>query len=335
MKNLLLAFPILLFLIACEKNPEIPVGLGNLSIKINISAINATTATINFSTSTASDLTIQEKGICWSTQANPSIQSTYLPLANESLSYQLRDLIPNTKYYIRGYFKVNGNYFYDNVISEIITNPQPASLTNGLVAYFPFNENPNDYSGNNNHLTGNGNFVSNRHNIAKAAAGFNGLSQYFSKVSPSYLPSGNSSYTISYWYKTNSTNGNMALGGFGPSGATNSANYIKTNPISGIVHYHWNMDYTLVYNFGLNTWNHLVITYDGTYENYYVNGISKATNYRGNNRYTVNPVILSVGARITTPPNSNVTEYLNGAIDEFRIYNRALSSTEVNLLYNL
>jgi alpha-tubulin suppressor-like RCC1 family protein len=41
--------------------------------------------------------------------------------------------------------------------------------------------------------------------------------------------------------------------------------------------------------------------------------------------------MLRIGARVASPAN----EFFNGSIDDIRIYNRALSSSEVSALYSL
>jgi hypothetical protein len=72
----------------------------------------------------------------------------------------------------------------------------------------------------------------------------------------------------------------------------------------------------------LNTWSHLAATYDGTTLRLYVNGTQVAqTPKTGNIRSDTAP--LRIGG------NSIWGEYFNGLIDEVRIYNRALTTTEI------
>jgi hypothetical protein len=76
----------------------------------------------------------------------------------------------------------------------------------------------------------------------------------------------------------------------------------------------------------LNQWSHLVTTYDGQYQRIYVAGKEVANSKQSN------PVQQSTGA-LHIGGNSLWGEFFEGYIDEVRIYNRALTVTEVN--YNL
>ncbi len=74
----------------------------------------------------------------------------------------------------------------------------------------------------------------------------------------------------------------------------------------------------------LNAWSHLAATYDGANLRFYVNGAlitTKATS--GAMPNTANP--LRIGG------NAIWGEYFSGLIDEVRIYNRALSASEIDL----
>jgi len=75
-------------------------------------------------------------------------------------------------------------------------------------------------------------------------------------------------------------------------------------------------------NIPLNTWTHLAATYDGTTLKLYVNGtLVTSTSVSGN--ITVTNGMLRIGG------NSIWNEWFRGLIDEVRIYNRALSVTEI------
>ena len=76
----------------------------------------------------------------------------------------------------------------------------------------------------------------------------------------------------------------------------------------------------------VNQWAHLVSTYDGQYQRLYVNGVQVAQRAQ-NTLIQQSSGVLRIGG------NSVWGEYFQGAIDEVRIYNRALTATEV--AYNL
>jgi hypothetical protein len=72
----------------------------------------------------------------------------------------------------------------------------------------------------------------------------------------------------------------------------------------------------------LNIWSHLALTYSGSVLNIYVNGTLAGT------RSVSGSMLTSTGA-LKIGGNSIWGEYFSGLIDEVRVYNRALSTTEV------
>jgi regulation of enolase protein 1 (concanavalin A-like superfamily) len=76
----------------------------------------------------------------------------------------------------------------------------------------------------------------------------------------------------------------------------------------------------------LNTWKHAAITYDGTSLSFYVDGTLKGTQ-NGTHVSTNNP--LEFGR--WNPPTS---EYWDGLIDEVRLYNKALTQSEIQSAMN-
>lgn len=71
-----------------------------------------------------------------------------------------------------------------------------------------------------------------------------------------------------------------------------------------------------------NTWVHLVATYDGVTERLYVNGTQVASKAQTGSM-TVSTGALRIGG------NSVWSEYFKGYIDEVRVYNRALTASEI------
>jgi hypothetical protein len=79
-----------------------------------------------------------------------------------------------------------------------------------------------------------------------------------------------------------------------------------------------------------NQWVHSIITYDGSNVNFYINGsIDKSQN--------IGSITFDTGAGYPVtlgqdPPGAN--EFFNGRISNAKIYNRALSATEISQNYN-
>jgi hypothetical protein len=79
-------------------------------------------------------------------------------------------------------------------------------------------------------------------------------------------------------------------------------------------------------------WHHLVGTYDGKHASIYVDGrLEKRISYRGKIRRDKAPLLLGGGNLSNTSFGSHFTT--NAHIDDFRLYNRALTPGEVTLLH--
>jgi hypothetical protein len=72
----------------------------------------------------------------------------------------------------------------------------------------------------------------------------------------------------------------------------------------------------------LNTWTHLAATYDGANLRLYVNGVQAGSRAQTGSMLTSTRA-LRIGGNLVWG------EYLNGLIDDVRIYNRALTAAEI------
>ena len=82
---------------------------------------------------------------------------------------------------------------------------------------------------------------------------------------------------------------------------------------------------------GLNTWYHVVGTYDNSSMKLYVNG-TLVDSYSADGNIDYDPV--PYGAYIGLFKDNNEANYFDGLIDEVQIWNRALSWEEINASYN-
>ena len=81
----------------------------------------------------------------------------------------------------------------------------------------------------------------------------------------------------------------------------------------------------------IGKWVYVVTTYDGSVSKLYVNNILYATSAPFTlNKNTTRPLRIGAGATEGAP-----TFFFHGLIDDFRVYNRALSATEITALYKL
>lgn len=87
-----------------------------------------------------------------------------------------------------------------------------------------------------------------------------------------------------------------------------------------------NIQWTTSYTYPINTWFHLGITYDGTKVSYYINGEYKESHTCAlSSGYWKN--LTSFGASYGT--QGAYGNYLNGRLNDIRIYDHCLSAAEV------
>jgi len=205
-------------------------------------------------------------------------------------------------------------------------------LTNGLIAYYPFNGNADDASGNGNNGTIEGSplpsWVAGLH--GGDALSFNGVNdQYISIPASSSLKP--SSITVSAWvYVTGlSFTEDQVMFAQGVtifpiivlSKGTNWQFYSYIKDANGAVHSN-----VCSGSLNLNQWYFLTFTYDSSGNfNQYVNGVNVFSSATGG----VGLSTSETGWQIGGVYNGSYYGYFQGLIDDVRIYNRALSATEI------
>lgn len=214
---------------------------------------------------------------------------------------------------------------------------------NDLVAHYPFSGNADDSSGNALHLTGNAMLTSDRFNTPNSAFLFNGVDDHFEVDNTRAY----STASISYWFKTSAQDENTAVLLLGPSGQFNSDVGLKA---PGSVRFWWQSVRRLAprdahftnTNYADDTWHHVVVVREGSGVNgqrIYINGVhdTNTTVDKNENAGNVSATRIYVGANGGTNPDGTFTglnRYFDGSLDDIRIYNRALTDTEIQELYS-
>jgi hypothetical protein len=187
-----------------------------------------------------------------------------------------------------------------------------------------------DSSGNGNNGTGSGYSTTSLPAGKYGNAGtFNGSNQYVSIPDNSNL--GSSYMTVSAWIYTSTFNTNGSIynrrtadntGGVTMQPYNTSGNIICYFYIGGI----WVSVATSI-ALPVSQWGLITYTYDGSTIKAYVNGIpAGSTSVSGTINNPTSPLV-QIGKNVTSATT------FNGLIDEVRIYNRALSASEVQQLY--
>jgi hypothetical protein len=220
--------------------------------------------------------------------------------------------------------------------------------TSGLLAYYPFNGNANDESGNGHNGTVNEAILSaDRNGNANSSYSFDGDNDY---ITTNFVPhTTNQSRTISLWFNANDAT--MPADGYSlvSYGATtsdcsqaggrfelgmyfNPAISAKSIKIDGVC---TAISASTTYS---NGWHNFVATYDNSlgnlfsYSKIYIDGVFvTGLNYIPNTiMNTLNLTNFTVGKS----PSSPTQRFYNGLIDEIGIWNRALTQQEITNLYN-
>ncbi len=203
------------------------------------------------------------------------------------------------------------------------------SLNQGLVAYYPFNGNANDESGNGyNGVVQGATLTADRFGNSNNAYKFDGISN---SVTTNFVPPNNS--TISLWF-------NPELKQVFNAGLFST--YIYTLGIHSYNFYGWYVSFrdvsqtsilwvfgdgnnadTVKYS-GSNVWHHLVLQSSNNTVSIFIDGQLKKTMQ----------VATTHAGPIYFGDSKWDDRYFNGVIDDIRIYNRTLDDTEIQALYH-
>ena len=285
---------------------------------------------------------------------------------NVQFRAQLTGLQPGNTYFYRAYTYDGLNYNYGEPCPLEISGGE-TNITEGLVAYYPFNGNANDASGNGNHgiLSGNNPPVltTDRHGRENSAYSFGGFKNYnWIKVPNSESLKFDKEMTISFWIQQSELAGMDGWGNYsttspsfavickaGDGIATYPGLYILTgkgkdgnglkisnNISNGVLSIGYNKS-----DYQLGNWLHIVLVVNKSDKILYVDGIEVAHDQlnKENIFSSMNAQDLYFG--IMASSNMTLGRYGSGAwypfygkIDDIRFYNRALDPSEISVLYN-
>jgi hypothetical protein len=244
-------------------------------------------------------------------------------------SDNLTGLTEDQLYYYRTWVEFDGMKYYGNEAQFKASN---------LIAYYPFNGNANDESGNENHGTVNGaTLTTDRDGNTDSAYSFDGVDNYISVPHSSSLDITGNEITISMWlYNDNPDTGNtwkgISKGGYdvGNGYELLFTNYPTSNGKTSL-----NIGGGGYFTSSFNTYSNQWIMLTGTFNNgvgkVYINGVEQSYTTQGSTSLASSSSDLYIGTR---NPANNYDGFVKGKIDELRIYNKALSDTDVLNLYN-
>jgi hypothetical protein len=308
-----------------------------------ISGITSSSAIIDFSVSSDGGSKVSESGLVIGTNALPTLETANIKLTNplNLASLNVENLAENTTYFIRAYAKNTKGVAYSNEYSIKTLIEYSKLLKNGLIAYYPFNGNANDESGNNiSGVINSAKTTTNRYEVNNSAYLFNNSSIYIpydNKLKTTNL-------TTSTWIKPNSYNpdnysviiNRFEQGYNNPGGETwqviltNKEIWFQilgtgTSPNSN------NTILKAPKIIPLNIWSLITCTYDGKTMKIYVNGIEQISQSTSIIMNTNGTSGISIGV---SRQANGIFHYFDGKIDDVGMWNRSLNADEILYLYN-
>jgi hypothetical protein len=205
-----------------------------------------------------------------------------------------------------------------------------AFAQNCVIADYRFNGDANDISGNGNHGVVNGaTLTTDRFGNPNSAYSFNGTSDYID------LPNGTNTNLnvigeigISFWIKTGLSSATTIIS-CGDNVTAGGDGYLISSslpPSPSTIAYHstsWDYGTTVIND---NIWHNIIITENADALWIFVDGMLDITN-----TIVSFPTSWAGARRIGVA--SNMANYFNGQIDDVKIYNCALDSTQIDSIY--
>ena len=199
----------------------------------------------------------------------------------------------------------------------------PLASDSNLVSYYRFEGNSNDSKGSNNgsdismtYGPGSGKFGQGAH--------FDGISSHIQKLGPTGLPTGNHDLSFTVWIKPSV--GTAVVGGFGTA---SPAEYASFGFDASIYWGGFNNDANVSFSHSADNWYLLTATYAAADQTvrFYVNGSQQGTTRTIS---TPNVVLtsLDIGFQYWLP-----TTFYAEEMDDFAIFSRVLTPTEISNLY--
>ena len=202
-------------------------------------------------------------------------------------------------------------------------------IADGLSCFFNFDGNEiEDYFGNYSGINAGATVSTDTPSGEGQSIQLNGSS--YVVVQGNIVPGGNA-FSINIWFKT--SNANQALIGSNQhSGGNRRSALVFT--ANANVYYHsasssWTTNGT-VSNYLDNQWHMMTLTYDGTIAMAYIDGSLFETKSNSNYAWGSAVNVSYIGADET----NSLGSYFVGKLDNFRSYNRALTASEIQSLFN-
>ncbi len=241
--------------------------------------------------------------------------------------------------------------YISDPLEIILEEKETGGTSKNLIAYYPFNGNANDESGNNNDgvvYNDNASLTTGRKGNSNSAYLFTGNDDHFGNSSSQYIiipniVNGLSQLTLSVWFEFHSYEeyrhhwDGIISYGLNNTGMNTGIIYNDENKkiyfsirVEENSYYRCTIDYDESWT---NVYKHYALTFNGESGELvcYVDGEEVASKTECYGEIESPDTVAAIGGHYWADVFS---ARLNGKVDDIKVYNKALSSDEVNSLYN-
>lgn len=300
--------------------PPVPATLPTISAISSTVASNSATIFYSLNANNGATTSIVKYGL---SSGSLSSQVTGFSASGSVVtpnSASISGLVSNTLYYYQ-IEATNTAGMTTSTLGSFTTLSPPTLLT---IAEYSFDNTYNNLLGNTPFASNTGtSFATDRHGNTSGAININGTG---SSATITGLPYGNATRSISVWAKTNILNAQINY--IFHYGEWSNGNGLAFRPNTTLYFANASANLETSDTNSNNTWIHYVCTYDGTTAKIYKNGVLFSSGAKTFN--TINNLdVFKLGLTESGTPG-----YFNGAIDDLKIYNYVLNTTEITNLYN-
>ena len=220
---------------------------------------------------------------------------------------------------------------YDRALSESQIRRLALVDNRQLVAYYKLDGNADDSSGNNNHCTVNG--ITWESGLLNKSARFDSVSDYINIPTQTL---NREKASLTFWMKLDDAVSNCDIFGYSPDSGTTKFFEYKVNHLHGETNSNCNYitSPTFIDSVSSNEWHHFSIVFKNRQAYWYQNGkyLGKSISYGSTNcdGITVNEMVTDTTLKYIG--GGGYAPNIIGNIDDVRIYNYALSSSQIEKL---
>ena len=227
---------------------------------------------------------------------------------------------------------------YNRALTEVevqsLYNENKVNLSLGLVAYYPFNGNANDESGNGNNGTVYGaSLAADRFGKVNSAYAYGDLSQYV--LCPDVFDYKNRS--VSVWFNSAGLTNSQLIYCYDNTGLVygfDQLELVNNNGVSQLVFKTCDGVQRLNVDVSLNKWHNAVTVFSDGVTTFYLDGVFVGQ-FQYSSYYTSGEGVNNFVIGSSRLLENGSDQHFIGSIDEVRIYNRALNPAEITALNSI